>query len=173
MTSQFTNIKSLLSRLTAESTHYYIEQKEIASKESFEGHTIYSRFKRFDGQVTETLLEQHIKKDINLAIPLDSNSIIFEYAGEHMVTFASLLFHIAKEFSIDNLIITDYSQEKISILLLLDEYNSNTFEEFLRKTKNLLEMKFPDEWQIFPKRNRPEIGNLLNLPREIIELDTF
>ena len=173
MTSQSTNIKLLLSRLTSESTHYYIEQKEISSKESFDGHTIYSRFKRFDGCVTDTLLEQHIRKDINLAIPLNSGLTIFEYAGEHMVTFATLLFLIAREFKIENLIITSYSQEKIVILLLYNEYNRNTIEDFLNKIRRVLEAKLPDEWEIYPKKNRPEIGNLLHLPREIIEFDSF
>ena len=173
MTSQYTNIKSLLSRLTAESTHYYIEQKEIASKESFDGHTIYSRYKRFDGCVTDTLLEQHIRKDINLAIPLNSGFTILEYAGERIVTFATLLFHIAREFQIENLIITSYSQEKIAILLLCNEYNRNTIKDFLNKTRSVLDAKLPDEWVIYPKKNRPEIGNLLNLPREIIEFEYF
>jgi len=173
MKSQFTNIKSLLSRLTAESTHYYIEQKEIASKESFGGHTIYSRYKRFEGCISDTLLEQHIKKDINLAIPLSNGFTIFEYAGEQMVTFATLLFHVAREFKIENLVITGYSQEKIVILLSYNEYNRNTIDDFLDKIRKVLEVKLPDEWDIYPKKNRPEIGNLLHLPREIIEFDSF
>ncbi len=173
MTNRFTNIETLLRRLTTDSTHYYIEQKEIASRESYNGHTLYSRFKRFDGSVTTTLLKQHIHKDINLAIALNEESLLFEYAGKHVVTFAALLFHIAKEFDITHLIITNYSQDKISILFLGSEYNRNTKDIFLNKVYRVLNAKLPDEWQIFPKKNRPEIGNLLLLPREIIEFDSF
>ena len=171
MIDQSTNIKRLLSRLTSESTHYYIEQKEISTKDSFDGHTIYSRFKRFDGRVTETLLDQHIRKDINLAIPLKKEFILFEYAGKQLVTFANLLFHIAKEFGIENLLITSYSQEKIVILFPFSEYNSNTKRDFLNKIRSVLDAKLPDEWQLLPKKNRPEIGNLLHLPREIVALE--
>ena len=173
MTSRYTNIETLLRRLTSESTHYYIEQKEIASRESYNGHTLYSRYKRFNGNVTSTLLKQHIHKDINLAIALNDTSLLFEYAGKHVVTFAALLFHIAKEFDINNLIITNYSQDKITILFLSSEYNRNTKDNFLNKVHRVLSAKLPDEWHIFPKKNRPEIGNLLLLPREIIEFDSF
>jgi len=173
MRSQFTNIESLLTRLSKESSCYYIEQKEIATKISSSGHTFYSRYKKCDGKVTSTLIQQHISKEINLAIPLDKNSLIFSYAGEHLIVFASLLFHIAKEFAINNLLITTHTQEEIEILLLKNEYNCNTINDFLEKLSRVLQAKLPNEWQIFPQKGRPEIGNLLTLPREIIELNAI
>lgn len=173
MISQSTSIEALLSRLTKESTSYYIEQKSIATRACVDGHTFYSRFKKYEGRVSQTLITQHIKKIITLAVPLDTNSILFEYSGEHMIVFVNLLFRLAKEFGIDTLAITMYNFDKIIVYLSTIEYNSNTTLQFLEKVEKVLEEKLPDQWQILPKKNRPEIGNLLILPREVIDLDSF
>lgn len=172
MTNQSINIKTLLRRLTSESTHYYIEQKEIVTKITLNGRTLFSRYKRFEGKITPTLIEQHLHKEITLAIPINNNIKVFKYAGKNIVAFASLLFYIAKEFSINNLVITNYSQEKITILYIT-EYNGNTNGSFLKKAKEILELKLPNEWKILPNSTLPEVGNLLELPREICNLDSF
>lgn len=173
MTSQSTSIEALLSRLTQESTSYYIEEKSISTRETIDGHTFYSRFKKYEGRVSQTLIAQHINKTITLAVPLDKNSLLFEYSGEHMVVFVNLLSHLAKEFGIDTLTITMYNFDKIMVYLPAFEYKSNIIEEFLEKVEKLLDLKLPEQWQILPRKNIPEIGNLLQLPREVIELDSF
>ncbi len=173
MTSQSTNIETLLRRLTRESTCYYIEQQEIATRSQINGHILYSRYKKFDGTISVTLIKQHISKEINLAIPLNENDYLFEYSGEHILAFTTLLFHIAKEFSIKTLLITNYSFSRISIYLSTNEYNRNTIRDFIEKVSRVLKEKLPNEWQLLPKKNIPEIGNLLLLPREIIPFNTI
>ncbi len=173
MTSRSINIETLLRRLTSESTSYYIEQKEIATRSQTDGHILYSRYKKFEGTATATLIKQHISKDISLAIPLNKNNFLFEYSGEHTLAFASLLFYIAKEFSINTLLITSYSFSGISIYLGTSEYNSNTIGDFIEKVTRVLKEKLPNEWQLLPRKNIPEIGNLLKLPREIIPFNSI
>jgi len=114
MTSQSINtIHKLLHRLTKESTHYYVEEKHIVSRSTLNGHTFYSRFKRFEGPITQTLIEQHLNKTLTLAIALKSDDLVFEYSGEHMIVFASLLQHLAQEFGINNLTINQSTQVTI------------------------------------------------------------
>jgi len=174
MTSQSINsIHKLLHRLTKESTHYYVEEKHIVSRSTLNGHTFYSRFKRFEGPITQTLIEQHLNKTLTLAIALKSDDLVFEYSGEHMIVFASLLQHLAQEFGINNLTITEHSMDKLVIYIPTNEYNSNTIDAFLEKSQIVLDLKLPQQWQILPKKNRPEIGNLLLLPREVLEIEDF
>lgn len=169
MTNQSINIEDLLSRLTKESTHYFAEQKFISTISHINGRTLYSRYKKFNAPITTTLLQQHINKEITLAISIEKEeAIAFQYMGEHSYAFAILLLRIAQEFHLEEIFITSYDLHEIVLYI---PKNSSHFEAFLQKSVTILEKQFPNQWLQLPQESRPEIGNILKLPREIITLE--
>ena len=170
MISQSTNLDKLLNKLIKNSSFYYIEQKSIASKEEVNGHTIYSRFKKIDSKINQTLLKQHLNKEINLAISVkNSNFIVFEYSGAEAFAFGVLLYKIASIEGISDINIINYSDDKLIILLHPNIKDKKRLKELANDISNKLELRVPISWKVLPIDEKPDNGNLLILPREYIK----
>jgi len=164
------NLMEFLQELTKTSNFYYIEQKSIASKEEVDGHTVYSHFKRVDKKITESLLQQHINKEINLAISIkNSSDFVFEYSGKYAYAFGALLFKLASYEDIEKIAILEYSLNKLVIYIAPNSKNITTNRDLAKKISKKLEEKLPLSWRVLPNDLRPNNGNLVILPREIIE----
>ncbi len=164
------NIDKLLELLTNNKDGYYIEQKSISSKEEVNGHTIYSKYKFFNKKITPTLLKQHLYKDINLAISLTNyKAMAFEYSGKYRDAFIMLLKYFFKEEGYNNLYITTLNNQKIVVYIEVNLKNRDDFIKLEKKINKKLSQKLTKEWRVIPNFLRPDIGNLLELPREYIE----
>jgi len=169
MISQSTNFKQLLEELTKDSSFYYIEKKRISSTENIDGHTVYSHFQRVNEPITPLLLKQHINREINLAISVkNSKSIIFEYSGEYAYAFGSLLFKLAHLENIKKIYIIEYSLSKLTIYLYPNSKTQSKSKEIAKKLSEQISAKLPYAWKVLPDEKRPDNGNLLILPRELI-----
>ncbi|NPA28371.1 MAG: DUF1882 domain-containing protein [Epsilonproteobacteria bacterium] len=162
MIDQYTNISELLLKLTKGCTTYYIEQSTISSKETLNSLTIYSRFKKFEGEIDSTLIKQHINKEITLAVPIKDSGVLFEYRGEDAIAFGSLLFKLAKKKGIKDIFIVEYGVDRL-VIYLIDTKN------LVKELDESLQQFFQKEWRVLPNKNIPQLGNLLILPREIIK----
>jgi len=170
MISQSTNLSKLLKKLTKESKFYYIEQKSIASKEEVDGHFVYSRFKKINSKIDDILLQQHIKKEINLAISVkNSNFLIFEYSGAEAFAFGALLYKLASFEDIKDIEIVSYNDDKLIILLEPNIKDRLKLNQLAKDISSKLELRVPVSWRILPLESKPDNGNLLQLPREYIE----
>jgi len=167
MISQSTKIYTLLKELTKDVSSYYIKQKNINNVEEENGHIIYSHFKFYSGKINSTLINQHLNKEITLAISVkDSNILLFEYRGKLAFAFGALLYRLIdeKEFSI---YIIEYSMDRV--LLYIKPNKKIDLDRFREYLDQLLEDKLTKEWRIYPLNNRPNLGNLMVLPREFID----
>jgi len=163
-------IDELLLELTSNSNGYYIEQSSIATKVNISGHTTYSRFKYFSGKVTKILLEQHKSKIINLAIPLKGfGALVLEYSGKHQNAFVSLVSHFIKDYR-DKIYITTQNNFKITLYIKLKNSDLKSFLDVKKQIISNLESRLENEWLILPNSLNPDIGNILILPREVIEI---
>jgi len=166
MTNQSTNLNNLLKVLTENVDTYYIKQKKLASQEGSE-HIIFSYFKPIKGKITPTLLQQHIKKEITLAISVkNSNILVFEYRGEQGFAFGALLFRLLKDVNAQAYIIK-YSLDKL--IIFIKPNNGLNLTKLSKTLDQNLQTKLTKEWRIYPIKSRPNLGNLLILPREYIE----
>ena len=169
MTNQSTNIFELISRLAKDTNYYYIEQDAISSKGEIDGWTIYSRFKKVDGKLSDDLIEDHLKKRVNIALSLKNiNGVLFEYSGKEAYAFGAL---ISKFVNLEDglrMDILNYSLDKLAIFLSLNEKNSHNIKKIAKKISDNLQEHFEKNWRVLPIDSRPEIGNLLQLPREVI-----
>jgi hypothetical protein len=167
MTSQSTNIDRLLKELTKSVGSYYIKSKNLDNFEEEDGHIIFSHFKRFDKKITPTLLQQHLQKEITLAISVkNSNILLLDYRGEMGYAFGSLVYKILDKDSF-SIYIIEYSLDRV-LLYIRPKIDIN-LDSFREELEELLEAKMVKEWRVYPVKSRPNLGNLMILPREYIE----
>jgi len=172
MINQSTNsIAELLKLLTNNSSGYYIEQKSISSFKEIDGHTVYSKFKYYNKAITQILINQHLSKDINIAVALKNyDAIVYDYSGKHREAFISLLKYFFMQEGINNLYITTLNNQKIILYVRVNLKNREAFISLNKKIEKKLLDRLAKEWRVLPNFLRPDIGNLLQLPREYIKL---
>ena len=167
MIDQSTNIYKLLKELTKDVSSYYIKQKDINNYEESNGHFVYSHFKPYNGTIDSTLLEQHLHKDITLAISVkNSNILFFDYRGKTAFAFGTLLTRLLDRDKF-TIYITEYSLDRLS--LYIKPKNIVDLDRLRVELESALESKLPKEWRVYPIKNSPNLGNLMILPREFIE----
>ncbi len=172
MTSQSINsLDALLKKLISSADGYYIEQKSITKSINIDGETIYTRFKYFSGKITPILLNQHISKDINLAINLNRfDALVLEYSGKYREAFVSLVSYYLNKNDRDNIYITTQDNLKIVLYIELKENSLENFIKMKQKVTQNLQKRLEKEWRVLPNNLQPLIGTLLQLPREFIKL---
>ncbi len=166
MTEQFTNIEKLLLELTKDLNCYYLKQPSIYKKGK-NGYYIYSHFQLIPKKIDLFLIRKHLQKELTLAIPLKKiTALVFEYRGKEAYAFGTLLFRILKEYHLKGQII-EYSLDK---LLIFVSFLNN--KELIEKKEYLIQdikKIMPQDWRILPIDSKPDLGNLLILPREIVD----
>ncbi len=168
MINQSTNLEQLLLELTKDAQEYYIKQKSLGSFEELNGNRIYSRFKPYKGNITPTLLQQHLKKEITLAINLKKEDILlYEYRGNRVYAFGTLFFKLLNKELIAKSHIIKYSEDML--LIYLKFKNKEDVEHFKKQMQEALLVHLEKEWRVYPLKERPKLGNLMELPREYIE----
>jgi hypothetical protein len=167
MINQSTNIYKLLKELTEDVGSYYIKSKELSSYEGPNGHIIYSHYKRQNCNLTDTLLQQHLQKEITVAISVkNSNILLFDYRGNMGYAFGALIYRLVDKdrFSI---YIIEYSTDRLK--LYIKPKNNIKMESFREELEEALESKLTKEWRVYPVKSNLNLGNLMELPREFIE----
>ena len=167
MINQSTNIEELLLELTKNSSCYYLKQPTIVSINEYNGYYIYSHFLPVYKKIDRFLIKQHLNKELTLAISLkESDALVFEYRGEEAFAFGTLLFRILKENKLKGKVL-EYSLNKLLI------YVSFANKKELKEKKELISAQIkkllPQDWRVLPIESKPDLGNLLVLPREIID----
>ena len=168
MINQSTNIESFLLELTKDIECYYIKQKSLGSFEELNGNLIFSHYRPFNGKITPLLIKQHLNKDITLAIDLKrDDTLLYEYRGDRVYAFGTLFFKLIDKSIIDILQIIKYDDNTLVIYLKFK--NSQYIKSFKEKIESSLLLHLEKEWRVYPIKSRPKLGNLMELPREIIE----
>jgi len=167
MINQSTNIYKLLKELTEDVGSYYIKGKELSGFEGSNGHIIYSHYKKQNCNLTDTLLQQHIQKEITVAISVkDSNILLFDYRGNMGYAFGALMYRLVDKdrFSI---YIIEYSTDRLK--LYIKPKIDIKMKDYREELEDALESKLTKEWKVYPVKSSPNLGNLMELPREFIE----
>jgi len=167
MTDQYTNLLKLLRELTKNCNSYYIKHPTTLSKETLNGNTVYSKYQKYNGKVTDTLLKQHINNEIDLAISIKDlkNVLVYNYKGKELYAFKNILIELAKSENIKNIIVLDYGVNSLSIYI--DTPNESNIKILRNKINSIIENKLPKEWITLPNNKKPHLSNLIYLPREL------
>lgn len=153
------------------SEYFYIEQKSIVEKVTFNNRTFYSKFEKNRAPISSILLEQHHKHEITLAVPLIenncSNYIVIEYQQSDWNAFYSLLKHLLKSLDIQDFQAYQNSQKALFQLFIPRENISLelAYKE-VENIKHLLELKSSKSYKIYPNNNLPKNFNIITLPTQ-------
>ena len=153
--------------------HYYIQNKSIVEKVTFNNRTFYSKFEKITTPLTPILLKQHQQNETTLAVPLVENDyvnyIVIEYHQEDWSNFYSLLKHLLKSLEIDNF--TAYRNSKKELLQLFIPREHIAVTQAYKEVENIkhhLELKSKKSYKIYPNINLPKNFNIITLPIEKI-----
>lgn len=165
----------ILDALGFNRSHYYIKRPYIVEKISFDNRTFYAKFERVNEELDDTVLTQHLKKEMVIAAPLMENGytnlLVLEYKGDEPMRF----FHTVKQlFNSMNIkyfyIFKGKTDRHLQIFIPIPKIKLQEAHEKLAEISNLLATKLPVEWRTLPSKNLPEAYNIVTLPYQILEL---
>jgi hypothetical protein len=143
-------------------TYYYIKSNSIVDRVSYNGRNFYLKYKKIDEAPNATLLNQHLKREVKVAIPLNPNQIFIRYFGSEFDKFFYLLNRNLK--SIEHKISLYQLDGEIDILIELNVDNSLKIRDLISKSlKEFIDV----EWKILPDETLPESYNIFPLPYKI------
>ena len=153
--------------------HYYIQNKSIVEKVTFNNRTFYSKFEKVTTSLTPILLKQHQQNETTLAVPLVENNfinyIVIEYHQEDWSSFYSLLKHLMKSLGIKEF--KAYRNSKKELLQLFIPREHIPLKSAYKEVENIkhhLELKSKKSYKIYPNINLPINYNIITLPTEKI-----
>ncbi|MCH9740185.1 MAG: DUF1882 domain-containing protein [Epsilonproteobacteria bacterium] len=147
----------------------YIQRDSIVEKISFNNRTLYSKFEKIDAPPSDILINQHLHKELVLALPLITNNLVnylvLEYEKEESERYYHLIKHLLKSLDIDIFYTYESSQENhIQIFIPRENLTLDNAYIQVEKIKHLLELKSSKRCKIFPNKNLPENYNKITLP---------
>ena len=151
------------------SEYFYIQNKSIVERITFNNRTFYSKFQKFEMPISTDLLIQHQKNEVILSVPLIEknlvNYIVIEYQQNDWNIFYSLLKHLLKSLEIKEFtayINTD--KELFQLFIPRDSIGLTIAYTEVTDIQNLLELKSKKSYKIYPNKNLPKILNIITLP---------
>ncbi|CAA6813601.1 MAG: Unknown protein [uncultured Sulfurovum sp.] len=151
------------------SDYFYIEQKSIVEKLTFNNRTFYSKFEKFKTPLNPTLLTQHFKHEITLAVSLVENScvnyMVIEYQQKDWNAFYSLIKHLLKSLNIQNFqAYQNSAKEHFQVFIPTNDTSLELVYKEVENIQHLLELKSKKSYKIYPNKNLPKNLNIITLP---------
>lgn len=153
--------------------HYWIKKETVVNKITFKGRTFYNKFERVDEMLTQSIINQHLKKEITVAHSLINKydkveNIVFDYNGRDPERFYHRAQLMLREEGFINF--TAYESKTKGHLHLYVHKGHTTLQEAIQLGKLLslkLSAKLPKQWRMFPNDEMPREYNILVLPYEV------
>lgn len=154
-------------------THYYIKRNSIVEQIQFNNRTFYAKFERIDEPLTPLLLEQHLKREYTIAVPLlkngHTNYLVIEYKGEEHQRFHHLVKHFFATLGIENYhIYQGKDEERIQVYIEVDQLSLEKADKRLKELSDMLKAKLVKKWKCLPDASLPEAYNIVTLPYQKI-----
>ena len=150
---------------------YYIQRGSIVKKVIFNNRTLYSKFERYTTPLNQIIVEQHLKRELTLALPLINGDrvdyIVLEYQKDENSNFYYMIKHLLKSIYIEKFY-TYKSSKEGHIQIFIPRENiafEEAFEE-VEKIKEMLEDKSSKSCKILPNRNLPKNYNITTFPMQ-------
>jgi hypothetical protein len=153
---------------------YYLQNKSIVEKVTFNNRTFYSKFKKISTPLTHILLKQHQENEISIAVSLVEkndlvNYIVIEYHQEDWSRFYSLIKHLLKSLSIEEFsCYRNVKKELFQLFIPRSKITLNNAYKEVEILKHHLELKSKKSYKIYPNIHLPKDYNIITLPIEKI-----
>ena len=166
-------MKIIVDDLEFNSEYFYIQNKSIVERVSFNNRTFYSKYERFYTPLTSLLLKQHQDNQVTLALPLIENEhvnyLVVEYSQENWQAFHALIKHLLKNLNIKEFV--SYRNENKNLLQIFIKRPQLPLKIAYKEVediKHLLELKSNKSYKLLPNNNLPENYNIITFPLEKI-----
>ncbi|MCQ2633664.1 DUF1882 domain-containing protein [Helicobacter pylori] len=162
-----------LKLIKIDTSHYFEKKPGLGERVDYAGRCYYNKFQRVNAMLTSSLIQKHLKREIEIAHNLilrndKVENIVFDYNGrnpEHFYHKAQLLL---REEGFMNF--TAYNTKTPGHLHLYVHKGHTELGEGERLVKTLsmkLAQGLPKEWKVFPSNEWPKEFNILALPYEV------
>ncbi len=153
--------------------HYWIKRDEVVSKIEFNGRTFFNKFERVDKLLTSSVINQHLKGEIEIAHSLINKhdkveNIVIDYNGRDPERFYHKAQLMLREDGFINF--TAYKSKTEGHLHLYIHKGHTTLQEAYQLGKKIsmkLAQKQPKQWRVFPNNDMPLEYQILALPYEV------
>jgi len=155
------------------SDHYWLKSDNVVNKIDFKGRTFYNKYERVDKMLTQSLIDQHLKRQITIAHSLINKydkveNIVIDYNGTDPQRFYHKAQLLLREEGFINF--TAFETKTPGHLHLYIHKGHTTLQEAYQLGKMIsmkLSAKQPKQWRMFPCPDLPPEYNILNLPYEV------
>ena len=155
--------------LTFERDHYYLERSSIVEKIQVNNRTLYSKFEKIEEPPTPLLIQQHLNRELTLALPCSTDGtieyLVIEYEKEPNQHFFHLIKYVLKSLEITHFY--TYESSKENHIQIFIPQSHITLEEAYRQVEKIeqtLEVKSSKRCKILPNKNLPINHNKIALP---------
>jgi len=149
--------------------HYYVERRKIVEKIQINNRTLYSKFEKIEESPTPLLIQQHLNREVTIALPCAANGtidyLVIEYEKEPTQHFFYLIKQLLKSMGITRFY--TYESSKENHIQIFIPYPNLPLEEAYReveKIEQILEIKSSKRCKILPNKNLPIKHNKITLP---------
>ncbi len=157
-------------------TRYWRKMPEVVERIPFGNRTFFSRYRRIDAPLTDTLIERHRRGEITIAHDLvDAEGrvphIVVDYHGENPERFYHHAGRTLYALGRDDLV--TFRSRSGGHLHLYVACDGTALQEAIEMGKIIskkLEEKLSKQWRVFPTDMLPEAYNIMNLPYEPFSL---
>jgi hypothetical protein len=162
-------LKIELFDLAFDADFYYLQRETIVERITFDNRTLYSRFEKIEESPTPLLINQHLHRELTVALPLVQNNmvdyIVLSYEREEDNRFFHLIKHLLKSLKIE-LFYTYESSKKNHIQIFIPKKHLNLQEAYkqIEKIQQMIELKSSKRCKILPNKNLPVKYNKISLP---------
>jgi len=163
-------LKIEIFNLTFDRDFYYIERDSIVEKITFDNRTLYSKFEKIEEEPTPLLVQQHLQKELKMALPFAApdgsiDYLVIEYEKEKSDGFFYLIKHLLKSLEISTFYTYESSRENhVQIFIPQEKLPLQDAYRQVEKIEHILEVKSSKRCKIFPNKNLPIKHNKITLP---------
>lgn len=153
--------------------HYWLKHDTTFDKISFKGRTFFNKYERIDQTLSQSIINQHLKKEITVAHSLINKfekveNIVIDYNGRDPQRFYHKAQLLLREEGYINF--TAFETKTPGHLHLYIHKGHTTLQEAIQLGKMIsmkLAAKQPKQWRMFPTQDLPLEYNILNIPYEV------
>lgn len=154
-------------------THYWLKHDSVVNKIEYKGRTFFNKYERIDKPLNQSVINQHLAKEITVAHSLVNHigqveNIVIDYNGRDPQRFYHKAQLLLREEGYINF--TAFETKTPGHLHLYVHKGHTTLQEAIQLGKMLsmkLAAKQPKQWRVFPTQDLPPEYNILNVPYEV------
>ena len=149
--------------------YYYVKQKKIVQEILFCQRIFYSKFQKIEEPVTPLLIEQHLKGDFTIALPLlkerYTHYLVILYCGEQPQRFCALShFILPKSHHKRYHLYQGKTPQEVTLFIDTPPLLLEKAQAQVEKISQTFTQYLPPSWKTLPSSSLPIEYNIVTIP---------